>query len=107
MGGPFRPEAAPAWARAAALAVAAGLGGLFAVGAVIAALFEVQGFGREAADPRPGYLLVLAVGFAAALGVPALLARWLFPRRAGRVAVAVLFASVVGAVALLGLSLTA
>lgn len=107
MGWPPRPETAPAWARALALIVVAGLGGLFGVGAVIAALFEAQGFGREAADPRTGYLLALALAFAAGLGVPALLARWLFPQRAGRAAVAVLVVGVVGGVTLLGLSLSA
>lgn len=102
-----RTEAAPAWARGLALAVAAGLGGLFAVGSVVAALFEVQGFGREALDPRPSYLVAVALGLAASRGISALLARWLFPQWAGRAALGVLLLGAVGAVALLGLSLTA
>ncbi|MPZ89979.1 MAG: hypothetical protein GEU81_18415 [Nitriliruptorales bacterium] len=69
-------------------------------------LFEVQGFGREAADPRPGYLAALAVGFAASLTVPALLARWLFPQQAARVTVVVVTAGLLGAVAILAVSLT-
>jgi hypothetical protein len=87
------------------LALAAGFGGLFALGSVIAAMFEVQGFTRPAAEPRPAYLLALAPAFAASVAGPALLARWWFGERWRPVASAGLVLGAVGALALLGLSL--
>jgi len=63
-----------------AVAAAAALGALFAVGCVLAALFEAQGFGRERdTAPRAGYLLLLALAFAASVAVPAWLWRRLLP----------------------------
>jgi hypothetical protein len=63
---------------------AVALGALFAFGSVVAALFEVRGFGRDE-DPRLGYLFLLALGFAGSVGIPWLLWRLLLPtaRRAG------------------------
>jgi ABC-type sugar transport system permease subunit len=87
------------------LAVAAGLGALFAIGSVLAAMFEVQGFGRPPSDPRPLYLASLALAFFASIAVPVLLARWLLPQRGGPVGTVLLAVGAVGAVALLGLSL--
>jgi hypothetical protein len=56
------------------------LGALFAVGCVIAALFELQGFGGPRDEgPRAGYLLALAAGFAASVLVPVALWRVLLP----------------------------
>ena len=56
------------------------VGALLAVGCVIAALFELQGFGGPRdAGPRPGYLLALAAGFAASVLVPVALWRALLP----------------------------
>ena len=53
------------------------LGALLAFGCLIAALFEVQGFaGERDTDPRIGYLLLLALGFAACVSVP----YWLWRR---------------------------
>ena len=89
------------------VAVAAALGALFAVGALLAALFEVQGFGRPRdAEPRAGYLLLLAVGLAASLGVPAYIWRLLLPSRAPEWA---LVAGVIaaGVLLILGISVTA
>lgn len=65
-----------------ALVVGAGvlLGALFAVGCLLAALFEAQGFGRERdTDPRTGYLLLLALGLAASVTLPWWLWRRLLP----------------------------
>ena len=65
------------------VAAAAALGALLAVGCVLATLFEAQGFGRERdTDPRAGYLLLLALGFAACVAVPAWLWRRLLPESA-------------------------
>ena len=62
--------------RGLVVAVAAALGGLLALGSVLAALFEVQGFGRPRdADPRIGYLFLLALGLAACIAVPVALWR--------------------------------
>jgi hypothetical protein len=59
------------------------LGALLAVGCVIAALFELQGFGGPRdAGPRAGYLTVLAAGFAASVAVPVALWRALLPESA-------------------------
>lgn len=85
------------------VAAATGLGALFAVGCVLAALFEAQGFGRERdTDPRAGYLLLLALGFAACIAVPAWLWRLLLPDSAPGWPLA-FGAAVVGVVLILGI----
>ena len=86
--------------------VAAALGALFAVGVLLAALFEAQGFGRPRdTEPRAGYLLLLALGLAASLGVPAYLWGRLLPSRApGWAFVAGVTAA--GVLLILGISLT-
>ena len=92
--------------RALAVAVAAALGVLFAVGCVLAALFEAQGFGAERdTDPRAGYLLLLAVAVVACLAVPLWLWRRLLPASAPHSAL-VLGAAAVGVIAILGLGLS-
>jgi len=56
------------------------VGALLAVGCVIAALFELQGFGGPRdAGPRAGYLVALAASFAASVAVPVALWRALLP----------------------------
>ena len=83
----------------------AALGALFAVGCVLAALFEAQGFGGPRDQPpRTGYLLELAVAFAACIAIPAFLARRLLHAGPGWLIAA--GAAVLGALAILGLSLT-
>lgn len=52
--------------------VVVGIGVIFAPGRLIAALFELQGFGDRDGDPSVLYLLALAVGFAACVAVPTL-----------------------------------
>jgi hypothetical protein len=81
------------------------LGALFAVGCVLAALFEAQGFGGPRDQPpRTGYLLELAVAVAACIAIPAFLARRLLHAGPGLIIAAT--AAVIGALAILGLSLT-
>lgn len=55
-------------------------GGLFAVGSLIAALFEADGFGTPGGRPRGWYLGVLGAAFAASVAGPFLLVRVLLPR---------------------------
>ena len=89
--------------RGLVVAAVAALGALFAVGCVLAALFEAQGFGGERdTDPRAGYLLLLAVAFVACVAVPFWLWRRLLPASAPR-AVLVFGAAVVGVIAILGI----
>jgi len=92
-----------------ALVVAAGaaLGALLAVGALIAALFEAQGFGRPRdAEPRTAYLVLLALGVAASVAVPAYLWRRLLPS-SGPSWVLVTGITVVGVLLILGISVSA
>jgi hypothetical protein len=87
------------------VAVASALGALFAIGCLLAALFEVQGFGRPRdTDPRAGYLFLLALGLAACVVVPVALWRRLLPDSAPAWPVAFGIA-VVGWVIILGLSM--
>ena len=80
------------------------LGSLFAVGCLLAALFEVQGFGGPRDQPpRTGYVVELAVGFAACVAIPALLTRQLLHAGPGWITAGAI--AVAGAVAILGLSL--
>ena len=67
-------------ARVAAVVAIGALGALFAVGSVLAALFELQGFGDRDGDPDAGYLVLLAVGVALSIALPLLVWRWLLPR---------------------------
>jgi len=95
------------WSRALLAAAATALGALGAIGCALAALFEAQGFGGPRdAGPRPGYLALLALGFLASLGVPALLWRWAAPQ-SGRAWLVAVAGGVVGALAILGISLHA
>ena len=75
-------------ARGTIVLAAAGLGALFAAGSLLAIMFELQGFGAPRdADPRLGYLLLLALGLAASIGLPLALRRLLLPDTAPRTAV--------------------
>ncbi len=87
--------------------VAAGLGALFGVGCLIAALFELQGFGAPRdSDPRALYLLSLGLGFAVCVAGPLALWRLLFPESAvGWGVVGGVFAVIV-VVAVLGVGVT-
>ena len=81
------------------------LGALFAIGFLLEALFEVQGFGGPRDHPpRAGHLIESAVGFAACVIVPALLARRLLD--AGPTALVAAAIAVAGSLVILGLSLS-
>jgi hypothetical protein len=85
------------------VAASLGLGALFAVGCVLAALFEAQGFGGPRDQgPRTGYMIELATAFAVCVAIPAVLSRWLLHVGPGWVAAAVIAVS--GVVLILGLS---
>ncbi len=68
-------------ARMLTVAVGMAVGALFAVGCLVAALFERDGFGDRDGEPSTGYLLALAVGAAASLVLPVALWRVLLPTR--------------------------
>ncbi|MDP8969254.1 MAG: hypothetical protein M3N52_01850 [Actinomycetota bacterium] len=70
--------------RAAALAAAFFFGTLCAVGSVLAALFEAQGFGAPRSGPRPWYLASLLVALLASVVTPFVLLRVLVPRSGAR-----------------------
>ena len=55
------------------------IGGFLAVGAGLGIIFELQGFGTPAGDPRPGYIAQQALVLFLALSVPIGLARLLYP----------------------------
>ena len=96
---------APAVAlKSVVVAGAVGLGALSALGCVLAALFEVQGFGSRDGEPHTGYLIALALGFAASIVIPAFLWRWLFPR-SGPGFIAAVGVAAAGVLLILGLSL--
>jgi len=89
--------------RGLVVAVATALGALFAVGCVLAALFEAQGFGRPRdTDPRAGYLLLLAAALVACVAVPFWLWRRLLPDNAPSPVLA-FGAAVVGVIVILGI----
>jgi hypothetical protein len=85
--------------------VAAGLGALFGVGCVVAALFELQGFGAPRdSDPRTLYLFSLGLGLAACVAVPLALWQLLLPERSPGWALVAAPVVVIGVVWLLGLA---
>lgn len=89
--------------RVLVVTAAVALGALFAVGFLISALFELQGFGGPRDQgPRPGYLVELAIGFGACVGVPILLWRRLLGGGPGWFAAAAV--STVCVVAIVGIS---
>jgi hypothetical protein len=86
------------------LAVAGALGALFAVGLVLGALFELQGFGTPRdEDPRAGRLALYALGLAACVGTPLTVWRMLLSDTAPATGALVAIVLVVAVVALLGL----
>lgn len=65
--------------RMAIVIIAVLLGGLFAMGSILAIHFERIGFGTRSGD---SYILAVAAGFAASLIIPAILWRLLLPELA-------------------------
>jgi hypothetical protein len=86
------------------VAVATGLGALFGIGFMLAALFEVQGFGDRDSTPSAAKLVEYALGFAACAIVPGLLWQRLFPG-SGPAWIVALAVAAVGVLLILGLSL--
>ena len=88
-----------------AVAVAVALGALAAVGCLLAALFEVDGFGGPRDQgPRAGYLIELGVGFVASVLIPVVLWRRLLGRGPGWIVAGAVAAA--GVVIILGVSLS-
>jgi hypothetical protein len=80
------------------------LGALFALGCVLAALFELQGFGGPRdTDPRTWYLLACAAGAFVCVIAPLALWRALLPDTAPALPVIAFVGSAVVVVMLLGL----
>jgi len=91
-------------AKGVVVAVAVALGALFAVGSLLAALFEAQGFGDRDSDPRTWYLVAMGVAFVACIAVPVALWRLLLPRSAPALPLAAVVAAA-GVVLILGISI--
>ncbi len=86
------------------VAAATALGALFGIGFLLAALFEVQGFGDRDSTPSTAKLVEYAIGFAACAIVPGVLWRELFPE-SGPAWVVALAVAAAGVVLILGMSL--
>ena len=67
--------------RALTVILGLALGALCAVGVLVAVLFERDGFGDRDGEPSTAYLLALAVGLVASVGLPLVLWRMLLPNR--------------------------
>jgi hypothetical protein len=86
------------------VAAATALGALFAIGFVLDALFEVQGFGDRDSTPSNAVLARDAVAVVACVLIPVFLWRRLFPRSGPAWAIALAIAAG-GVLLILGLSL--
>lgn len=94
--------------RALTVVVGLALGALCAVGVLVAALFERDGFGDRDGEPSTAYLLALAVGLVASVGLPLVLWRMLLPSRfSWPAALTATVVAVAGVVWILGISLAA
>jgi hypothetical protein len=94
--------------RALTVVVGLALGALCAVGVLVAALFERDGFGDRDGEVRTAYLLALAIGLAASVGPPLMLWRMLLPSRfSWPAALVATFVAVAGVVWILGISFAA
>ena len=67
--------------RVLTVVVGVALGALCALGVLLSALFERDGFGDPNGEPSTPYLLALAVGLVASVGLPLVLWRLLLPGR--------------------------
>jgi hypothetical protein len=86
------------------VAAATAFGALFGIGFLIAALFEVQGFGDRDSTPSTAKLVEYGVGFAACVLIPVFLWRRLLPGSGPAWAIALALAAG-GVLLILGLSL--
>ena len=92
--------------RALTVILGLALGALCAVGVLVAALFERDGFGDRDGEPSTAYLLALAVGLVASVGLPLVLWRMLLPNRFSWPAVlTAIVVAVAGVIWVLGISL--
>ncbi len=90
-------------ARVLVVVAAGSLGALVAVGSLIAALFEQQGFGDRDGEPDSGYLVLQAGALALSVALPLLAWRMLLPRTFSLpAAVAAIVAGLLGVVWILG-----
>lgn len=72
-------------ARGVVVGVVFFLGALFAIGAVLAARFEIQGFPPQPGQPRAWYLAALAAGLLASVTAPFVVSRLLLPEIGRRI----------------------
>ena len=87
------------------VAVAVALGAFAAFGCLLAALFEVDGFGGPRDQgPRSGYLIELALGFVASVLIPVMVWRRLLGGGPGWIVAGAVAAA--GVVIILGLSVS-
>ncbi|HXQ86328.1 MAG TPA: hypothetical protein VN746_06595 [Gaiella sp.] len=94
--------------RALTVVVGLALGALCAVGVLVAALFERDGFGDRDGEPSTAYLLALAIGLVASFGLPLMLWRTLLPSRfSWPAALVATVVAVAGVVWILGISFAA
>lgn len=91
--------------RAVAVIAAFFLGATFAVGSLLAAFLEADGFGAPGDDPRPVYLALLAAALVVSVVTPFVVLRYVYPAHGPKAWVGAAIAVVV-AVALFGVSLT-
>jgi branched-subunit amino acid ABC-type transport system permease component len=90
-------------AKGVVVAAAVSLGALFALGSVLSALFEAQGFGDRDSDPRTWYLIAMGAAFVACIALPVAVWRLLLPRSAPAFPLAAVVAAA-GVVLILGIS---
>jgi branched-subunit amino acid ABC-type transport system permease component len=90
-------------AKGVVVVVAVALGVLFALGSLLSALFEAQGFGDRDSDPRTWYLVAMGAAFVACVALPVALWRLLLPRSAPAFPLAAVVAAA-GLVVILGIS---
>ena len=91
--------------RALTVVVGLALGAFCAVGVLVAALFERDGFGDRDGEPSTPYLLALAIGLVASVGLPLMLWRMLWPSRfSWPAALVATLVAVAGVVWILGIS---
>ena len=82
------------------------LGAFCAVGVLLSALFERDGFGDRDGEPSTPYLLALAVGLLVSVGLPLVVWRVLLPSRfAWPVALTATVVALVGVVWIMGIAL--
>ena len=94
--------------RALTVVVGLALGALCAVGVLVAALFERDGFGDRDGEPSTAYLLALAIRLVASFGLPLMLWRTLLPSRfSWPAALVATVVAVAGVVWILGISFAA